>query len=348
MFEYYTTPAAAPERNFTDLQLGSQFRHHGTDDLDLRASQIALVGLDAIAADAVRERLFRFAPVRPFSTDFTDLGNVRASEPALVIPLLRELLDGQVQPLVIGGTQPFFVELFKTVQQTSGAVTPALVCAELPLGWEGQPRPLNEIWLHDDLRHFALLGYQQHRTPTDLLTLARERRFDLLRMSDLTAEPARAEPLIRQAQLFHFHLDAVRAVDAPASTLPSPAGLDHLTACQLFRYAGMSDSLRLLGIEGFDAERDADGRTADAIAQYLWYYLEGCADRKGDYPKSTENMTEYVVAHPQGYELRFWKSEQSGRWWLQPTDSEELIPCFEDDYALASRGELPDRWLQFQ
>ena len=348
MFEYYTTPAPTPARTYSDLQLGSQFRHHGTDDLDLRGSQIALVGLDPAAADAVRERLFGFAPVRPFQTDFVDLGNARTTEPTLLIPLLRELLDGRVQPLVIGGDAPFFSALFKTAQQTHGAVRATLVAPELPLGWDGHPRPLNEIWLHDDLRHFALLGYQQHRTPSDLLTLARERHFDLMRLSDLNGNVDRSEPLVRQADLFYFQLDAVRAVDAPGRHRPSPAGLNHLNACQLFRYAGMSDGLRLLGIHGLVPDQDADGRTADAVAQYLWYYLEGCADRKGDYPTGTDHMTEYVVAHPQGYELRFWKSERSGRWWLQPEASETLIPCFSDDYERAARGELPERWLQFQ
>ena len=343
LLEYYTQPGKIAA--YTDLQLGSQFRHHGRDDLDLRHSQIALIGLDAGAADAIRERLFGFAPVRPFQTDFVDLGNTRKDDPYLLIPLLRELLDARVQPIVLGGDARMLEAQFRAHEQSFGETLPALVLPDLPLNIDGNPGPLNEIWLEKNLEHLALLGYQQHRTPTDLLQLARERRFDLLRLGNLQSDPRRTEPLIRQADFLHFDLGAVRAVDAPAQLRPTPAGLTHPEACQLFRYAGMSDRLRALSVVGYAASRDEHRSTAEAIAQYLWYYLEGCADRKGDYPASTEHMIEYVVQLPEGYEITFWKSERSGRWWFQLPEREKLVPCYEDDYGRAANGELPDRWI---
>jgi formiminoglutamase len=70
---------------------------------------------------------------------------------------------------------------------------------------------------------------------------------------------------------------------------------------------------------------------------------------------STDGLTEYVVQFRQtNYQLTFWKSARSGRWWMQiPVESgkrkyqrHRLIPCSFQDYQAACREELPDRLMQ--
>jgi formiminoglutamase len=63
---------------------------------------------------------------------------------------------------------------------------------------------------------------------------------------------------------------------------------------------------------------------------------------------------EYIVPLKQlDYQLTFWKSKRSGRWWLQvPVKTKKqhqrhrLIPCSYEDYQLAGQDQLPDRLLE--
>ena len=355
MFQYYLHPVSESFRQeFPDSQLGSQFRVHGRDELDLRQVRTALIGYDAAAADAIRTHLYAYAPVRPFQTDFADLGNAIKNDPVLLIPLLRELLDAGVQPLVIGVPDDFFVAQFRAHEQTQPTTNVALIADRIALSTEETDAPLNQIWLNERLLNLAILGYQSHLSPADLVQLCYDRHFDLLRLGDLQADIAQAEPLLRDADLLNFQLPTVRAADAPARALPSPAGISHDLAAQLMRFAGMSDKLRSVSISGYRHDLDATGQTAAALAQYIWYYLQGSSDRKHDFPVSNDHMTEYIVTTPESYEIHFWKSDRSGRWWFAVPEKDadrshgrnNLVPCTPDDYQIAAAGELPERWLR--
>jgi formiminoglutamase len=53
------------------------------------------------------------------------------------------------------------------------------------------------------------------------------------------------------------------------------------------------------------------------------------------------------------YQLTFWKSTKSGRWWMQVPmktkrqhERHRLVPCSYQDYQSACREELPERLMQ--
>jgi formiminoglutamase len=79
--------------------------------------------------------------------------------------------------------------------------------------------------------------------------------------------------------------------------------------------------------------------------------LDGYFNRKNDFPASTDGLVEYIVDFREyDWTLTFWKSNKSGRWWLQvPVETNEnhvrhrLIPCSLSDYQMACREELPER-----
>jgi len=116
----------------------------------------------------------------------------------------------------------------------------------------------------------------------------------------------------------------------------------------------MSDKLTSFGIYGFTHERDRDAQTAQVTAQMLWYFLDGFFSRKGDYPAAQTGLTEYVVyLRKLNYQITFWKSNKSGRWWMQvpvtttgKLERHRLIPCSLQDYQAACREELPERLLK--
>ncbi len=113
----------------------------------------------------------------------------------------------------------------------------------------------------------------------------------------------------------------------------------------------MSEKVKSFGIFGYKASLDRKAQTANVLAQMIWYFIDGLSHRKGDFPISTEGLTEYIVeVKSLDFTVTFWKSQRSGRWWLQvpvKTSKQQqrhrLIPCSYNDYKLASQGELPDR-----
>jgi formiminoglutamase len=188
---------------------------------------------------------------------------------------------------------------------------------------------------HPLLFHFGLLGVQVHQTAPELLEMIAKNNFDLVRLGKSRAALEETEPILRDADLLAFHLNALKQSEAPGVLQPSPSGFFVEEACQLCRYAGMSDKLTSFGIYGFTPENDKEGQTAQVLAQMIWYFLEGFFNRKLN------------------YQLTFWKSNKSGRWWMQVPvatkrkyERHRLVPCSFQDYQSACREELPERLMQ--
>ncbi|MFA6352610.1 MAG: hypothetical protein WCW86_09825, partial [Bacteroidales bacterium] len=124
-------------------------------------------------------------------------------------------------------------------------------------------------------------------------------------------------------------------------------------ACQLARYAGLSDRLTLLALTDYEPARDTSGQTAGLAAQLIWFFLQGVSQRKAEYPfTDIKDYQKYTVNLAQsGHELVFFKSPLSNRWWMQvpyPDPKYQrsvIIACSLRDYQTACDGDIPDRWL---
>jgi formiminoglutamase len=289
-----------------------------------------------------------------------DLGNVRKAEENFVAPLVQELLDGGVAPVLIGGADRLMLSQFFAHKAVQSSVNLCLVDEKIRYApADGAVTFLNEILQprNSDVFHLSLLGFQMHFADPDALADLENRHFDLVRLGKARSAMADSEPLIRDADFLGFHLSALKYGEAPAQTAPTPNGFYAEEACQISRYAGFSDKMKSFGIYGYQPEKDADGMTAQVIAQMVWYFIDGFYNRKGDFPASTDGMVEYVV-DAKGFDqhIVFWKSTKSGRWWAQvPVKTKKaqsrhrLVPCTFDDYQQTSDGELPQRlWNAFQ
>ena len=198
-----------------------------------------------------------------------------------------------------------------------------------------------------------MLACQSHYVPLAIQKYFSNRFLDLLYLGNLRSKIDEVEPLLRDADLMAFNITAIRQSDAPAQKAASPNGLFGEEACQISRYAGMSDKLSSIGFYGFEKEKDRANQSSQLVAQMVWYFLDGFYNRKHDFPKSTDNLVEYIVDQKDlDHQIIFWKSTKSGRWWMQvPTKSRKkferhlLIPCSHQDYVTASQGELPERLI---
>jgi formiminoglutamase len=330
--------------------LGAALLAQRDQALDLKKARVALIGVGEKEANAVREQLYRMAG--PFPTNaVADLGNLRKSEASLLIPVVYELLSGKVLPIIVAAQEELARAQFMAYQDAKALVNWAVADERLRgeemYGSVFKPR-------HPLLFHFGLIGCQVHQTAPDSLAFLSKNNFDLVRLGKSRAHLEDTEPMLRDADLLSFQLAALKQSEAPGVPNPSPSGYFTEEACQLCRYAGMSDKLTSFGIYGYRHERDPLGPTAQVAAQMVWYFLEGFFNRKGDYPVSTAGLTEYVVDFRRlNYQLTFWKSTKSGRWWMQVPvktkrqhERHRLVPCSYQDYQSACREELPERLMQ--
>lgn len=325
----------------------------------LPPDSVAIVGVGK-GADHVRTELYQMA-WHFGDMPFADIGDVRISNDDSLSQVLSELVDGGVLPLIIGGEDLRPLPQFLTHKGLGRLTNIVVVSERIPHSAANShsKRGLSPI-INQYAHHIFNLGFvafQSHYCDPVLLGWLEERRYDSMRLGELKARPEEVEPIIRDADMLLFSLDALKQSEAPAVAEPSPSGLFSEEACRICRYAGMSDKLGSFNLFGYRPEKDGEGHTARLVAQMLWYFMDGFANRKGDYPKTVEGMTEYVVGMKGGgYPITFWKSNRSGRWWLQipakkgsdrkGMERHELVPCSYRDYQLASSEEIPDRLLQ--
>ncbi|MEO6760398.1 MAG: hypothetical protein ABIO24_13150 [Saprospiraceae bacterium] len=352
MLQNWLKPLSAAMAKNLESPFSNHVLLHREQFPDLKKVRVAIIGLEEKSANLIREQLYRMAWHFPKNA-LADLGNLRKPEPGLLLPVVYELLAGKVIPLLIGGPDDLARAQFLAYQEMKTLANLVVVQEHLALTDPKSGYAPLLIPRHPSLFHFSLIGYQIHQTPSETLEFLTENNFDSLRLGRSRAALEETEPLIRDADTLAFHLGALKQCEAPGVLRPSPSGFFAEEACQLGRYAGLSDKLTSFGIYGYQREADPGGQTAQVIAQMMWYFLEGFFSRKNDYPVSTAGLTEYIVHLPRlSHHLTFWKSAKSGRWWMQipvatkrKHDRHRLVPCSFQDYQATCREELPERLL---
>ena len=338
-------------------QFGKKITRYEKALPDLSKTRLALLGIGNEDADAVRKALYQLS--FPFGRlKIADLGNVRKLETDFVIPILKELLESHIFPIVIGGNPIFTAAQFQAHRSILQSVNLVGVDERIPYHpkIDGDVFYLNGILDNPKSKLFNLgmIGCQSHFLNAQLLKAFDKRSYECLRLGKVRAGIAETEPLIRDADLLSFHIAALRQSEAPGQQQPSPSGFFSEEACQISRYAGMSDKLTSIGFYGFQKNADRKEQTSQLVAQLIWYFLDGFHHRKNDYPATTDGLAEYVVDFKgHDFQLSFWKSSKSSRWWMQvPVKTKRkhrrhrLIPCSYNDYLEACENDLPERLLK--
>lgn len=356
MFQNWLFPLSTNDLELAPHQLGSHLLRYTGIMPDLKEAHLALIGIGAEEADTVRAALYPLS--FPYDgLQIADLGNVRKENTAFLIPLMKELLESNVLPIIIGAQPEHALAQYKAFQSLQYLINLVIVGERIAYDVESDDRDtyyLKEILESPQSRlfHLSFVGAQSHFVPPAVFEYWDTRQFDCLRLGSTKANLAEAEPLIRDGDLMSLNLSALKSGEVPGLGT-SPSGFTVEEACQIARYAGMSDKLKTFGLFGYRAADDPNGQAALAAAQMLWYFMDGFYNRMGDFPASMDNLTEYVVEYKSlDYQLTFWRSDRSTRWWMQvPVKTRSryqrhrLVPCSYADYQLACQDELPDRLL---
>ena len=272
-----------------------------------------------------------------------------------------ELIKADICPIVIGGSQDLTVAMYQAYEKLEQTVNLLSIDShfdlgdpELPVHSEGW---LNKIILHQPnfLFNYANIGYQSYYVSAEESDLFSKLFFDVHRLGDYYTNSTIAEPLARNSDILSFDLDAIRASDYKANSKHSPHGFYGEDACRIMRYAGISDKLSSIGIFNFNGSDGHVAVNANLVAQMVWYFIEGFNQRKGDYPKCTKkNYIKYRVSIDDFKdEIQFYKSDKSGRWWIEvpyPNTNQLkfqrhlLVPCTYQVYLDAVKNEMPALW----
>ncbi len=309
---------------------------------------IILISWDK-SGDEVRKLLYRYDWCC-FDMPVYDLGTLRNEDPSFIIPLIDELSQTGSNLIFLGSRVPAQV-LFNYHQQQEGFFNPVIVDESCRLNSSDEDENYAQLSFmqNEILNCFQLnvLGCQMHQfTGSSTNELY---RVDYLRLGKIRNHKKLIEPMVRDADFMYFNLQSVRKSDAPGKFGCNPSGLMSEEASQICRYGGLSDTLKMLILTGYQ-HSSSENSTYHLLSQMIWYHIEGFNNRKSDYPLEQSDLTEYIVdVKSHGLHLTFCKSKKSGRWWfklpLRIEDHEYVrhIPCAYEDYKLACHEDLTDR-----
>ncbi len=371
----------APEHGFLSSQLGNVIQAYETDFPfweEGKQPQLAIVGVEEDRAslnnngtdkapDAVRKHLYALYQ-GDYRMNIVDLGNIKAGNTIqdtyiALKSVVEELVKENILPIIIGGGQDLTYAQYLGYQNLERKIELAIIDARFDLDQENAENVslnsgsyVNHIILHqpDYLFNLNAIAYQTYLVSKESINMYDKLFFNATRLGMIAGKMDQSEPLIRAADLISFDIGAIRASEAPGNANAIPNGLYGDEACQLARYAGMSDKCSSIGFYEFNPTFDPMEQTAMLVSQMIWCFIDGYYNRKQDmplYPKSSYIIYRTTLDNEE-HELVFVKSKKSDRWWIQVpyfgsksvNERYYLVPCRYEDYQLAVSGEMPDLW----
>ena len=311
----------------------------------------------SLAPDNIRVKLYQLYKIND-KLKIIDLGNLKEGNTYNdtyygLRDVLIELLNNQVISVIMGGTQDLTYATYLAFEHYKSNVNLITVDSVIDLDETrfDSKSFLSKIILNKEkVFKYVNLAHQQYLNDQRVLKKLDSLFFDSVRLGLIRSDISMVEPILRDADILSFDISAVKQSDAPANSYASPNGLHAEEACQIAKYSGLSDSISSFGIYELNPVYENNNQTANLAAQIIWYFIEGYSVRNIENPLSdNKNFKEFIVSHKDmEYELTFYKSLITNRWWMviPKADSSNpfIIACSHEDYQQACNHEIPDLW----
>jgi arginase family enzyme len=319
----------------------------------------------AKAPSIVRDSFYKlYKPVSELK--IADLGDLQQGKTVrdtyfAVKDIITELLEMNVIPLIIGGTQDLTYPIYLAYEQFVENLNIVTIDSRFDLGntvedFDSQSF-LNKIILNEENCLFNLtnIGYQSYYVSLEEIELINELYFDAIRVGIARSEISENEPYLRDADFVSLDISSVKKADAPGHAHPSVNGFYGEEICKLAKYAGLSDRLSAFGIFEINPDYDNNRQTTELAAQILWYFIQGFSMRKKEYPLADIQIFKKYMVSIEGPEHRiiFYRSPKTHRMWMEipyldkRKEKTIIVSCSYDDYQKAVKNEIPNRWWKY-
>lgn len=340
----------------SELTIGRQMKKHTPVRFpEMSAGDIALLTIEDAECTkedyiVFRKNLYGLYPGN-WMKPLVDLGTLKAGGSfEEVCHGLREitefLLKEGILLIVLGAKQELVYPMYRAFDHFEQMVNIASIEQKIDVATE--QGYLSRVIMEEphNLLNYSIIGYQTYYNSQEELALLEQLYFDAHRLGEVTADLTLAEPILRDADMVCLSVASIKSSSIGYYDVFYPNGFDSREVCVLSRYAGISEKVKAFGF--FDL--DEYSLKSELIAQTIWYFIEGVNYRVLEYPfGSKENYYKYIVPQDDE-ELIFYKSNQTGRWWIEISyfignqEVTELFPCSEKDYDKALENQIPERW----
>lgn len=354
---YSTTFMTENIENLTDFQLAIV----GVCDDRLQSNFAG----SSKAANAIRLEFYQLIKHRN-DLQIIDLGNIESGNTIsdtyfALKQTIATLLKQKVLCLIIGASEDYIYQQYAAYEDVHFNMNVFIADARVALKFDDdnelQSGYLSRIIAHPKnyLFNIAHIGHQSYFVEPESYDAFENMNFDMLRLGIFRNRIQDIEPFCRNADMMAFNMSAIKAADAHGQNSPSANGFTGEEACQLARYAGMSNDLKSFGIYNVNPTHDLNNLTSQLSAQMLWYFIDGFNNRKNEYPnKDSNDFMVYYTSIQSTYDITFYKNKLSDRWWMEVPypknrnvqEGSFMVPCNYSDYEIALTDEIPDRWIK--
>lgn len=353
--------------------LGSKVVFNQDNKFEIEEFRLAIVGVledrsstdnhgCGLAPNAIRKELYQLY-VHFDLPAFIDLGNIKAGfsvkdTQVALKELMIELHSKKIAVIILGGGHDLTYAQYQSYSNSLHHTD--LVVIDEKIDMEKSDEVTSDSFLWHIVNHepnflnsVTHLGHQMFYTSPENIDILETLDYDVIRLGEMKKDIFEMEPFVRHADLLSFDISALRSADAPANAVTSPNGLSGEEACQLIRFAGLSNKTTSFGLYELNTYFDQNKQGVKQASQMVWYFIEGFSNRRDDdYPaEQNQNFVKYVVSIHEGqYDIAFWKSLYSNKWWMElpevRTGVPRYVPCSYKEYQQAMQDELPDRWMK--
>ncbi|OUS03356.1 arginase [Flavobacteriales bacterium 33_180_T64] len=361
----------------SEQTLGKKIKIHSSQNgiPDLEDVRLAIIGVkenrndvnymgEELNFDTIRTSLYALFP-GSWHTSIADLGDIPGGSSIddtyfALRTIISVLIEKKIIPIIIGGSQDLTYANYRAYDTMAPMVNIVNVDSNFDLGDASVEMKntsfLGKIILEQpyNLFNYSTIGYQTYFNSQEEIDLMEKLYFEAYRLGEVTHNINMVEPVMRDAHIVTMDLKSVRAAEVGAKQKYSPNGFDGKEICAISRYAGISNKVSSFGVYEFKSTNELDA-TPMLVSQMIWYFIEGvnCRINDDDYDNANTHQKYNVLIEDE--ELIFYKSLNTGRWWIEipflpnvnnKLKKHTLLPCTHDDYIEASHGKMPERWYK--
>jgi formiminoglutamase len=356
MFDNWLKPFNKKElnktHNFKSSSLFTHVQEYNPESENFPKVDFAIITMDSVSSNAIRKALYELSTPFP-KIKIIDLGVSRNNESNFITPVIQELLLHKTIPIIIGSSVVNTLSQFNAYKILGEIINCCILDEKINLSKEFDLDCfyMNEIYksYKKNLNNLSFIGHQRHFLNNYAEKITLKNNFDIHRLGEIQNNVSNMEPVVRDANMFSINLSVLKGSETPDWVKNTPSGITSEMLCQLSRFAGNSDKMTSLGIYGFDT-LSLDSKTAQIVAQIIWYFMDGYHNRMHSYPVSMKGLEKIsVYMNEIDKEIKFYYSKVSDKWWIEMPYSNKkyikhsLVPITFDDFNDANNGSLSER-----